>query len=183
MIHLSRIANISENIQSSNGLETYPFWVGRHDANIWLLQHIVREVGRHNEKVSACTFYLVWKQLLTFAIIQRVGGRHHEALQPPFPSGILDTLEPPICTCSFCSTLIRPVVCSWVRCSAWWPSGSQPATEDGGQREALMLILVQRKHSQDLSAPWSSSLQRSVIWPQPPFNTSVSPSHMRHPSR
>ena len=54
VIHFSKITNISENIKSSNGLETYPFWVGRHDANIWLLQHIVREVGRHNEKVSAC---------------------------------------------------------------------------------------------------------------------------------
>ena len=55
MIHFSKITNISENIKRSNGLETYPFWVGRHDANIWLLQHIVREVGRHNEKVSAYT--------------------------------------------------------------------------------------------------------------------------------
>ena len=86
-------------------------------------------------------------------------------------------------TCSYCALLTRPVVCSWARCSVWWPSGSQPATEDGGQREVLMLILVQRKRSQDLLAPWSSSLQPSVIWPQPPFNISVSPSPMRHRSR
>ena len=54
-----KIANISEKIESGNGLETYPFWLGRHDANIRLLQHIVREVGRHNEKVSSCTLYRV----------------------------------------------------------------------------------------------------------------------------
>ena len=91
VIHFSKITNISENIKRSNGLETYPLWVGRHDADIWLLQHIVSKVGRHNEKVSACSLYLVWKQFLTFALFQRVGGRHHEALQPPFPTGIWQT--------------------------------------------------------------------------------------------
>ena len=111
------------------------------------------------------------KQLLTFAFIQRVGGRHNEALQPPLPTGIFDKVKPSIWTCSYWALLTRPVVCSWARCSAWWPSGSQPATEDEGQREVLMLILVQRKRSQDRSAPWSSSLQRYVIWPQPLFNT------------
>ena len=101
----------------------------------------------------------------------------------PFLQVSLTNLSPQLWTCSYRALLTRPVVCSWARCSAWWPSGSRPATEDGDQREVPMLILVQRKHSQGRSAPWSSFLLRSVIWPQPPFNTSVSPSPMRLRSR